>query len=88
MGSADAAAAVPFRIPPPFADTPPHCTPEFCINERGYKIVQLWQEMPALAPLYTEFESGRWCLPNSPWLLDLFADPVGFSLALVWTVLQ
>lgn len=58
-GDADAAAAVPFRLPPPFAGTAPHCTAEYCINERGYKIVQLWQEIPALAPLYTEFETGE-----------------------------
>ena len=63
MGGEGVAAAVPFRIPPPFADTHPHCTMEYCINERGYKIVQLWQEIPALAPLYSEFESGT-CSPS------------------------
>ena len=34
---------------------------EYCINERGYRVVQLWQELPVLAPLYSEFESGRHC---------------------------
>ena len=34
---------------------------EYCINERGYRVVQLWQELPVLAPLYTDFESGRHC---------------------------
>ena len=59
----EGAASVPFRVPPPFADTPAHCTMEYCINERGYKIVQLWQEIPVLAPLYSEFESGT-CSPT------------------------
>jgi hypothetical protein len=64
---------VPYRVPPPFAGTAPHCTAEYCINERGYKIMQLWQEIPALAPLYTEFESGpcSW-LPSPPSSRQIF----------------
>jgi hypothetical protein len=58
---------VPHRIPPPFAEQTPHCTPDFCINERGYKITQLHHEFPALAPFYTRFETDAFASIYHPW---------------------
>ena len=58
---------VPFRAPPPFASARPHCTATYCINERGYKVVQLWQEFPALAPLYSRFEREAFASVDHPW---------------------
>lgn len=58
---------VPFRVPPPFASEQPHCTPQYCINERGYKTSQLWQEFPVLAPFYTKFEAEAFASTSHPW---------------------